>query len=60
MFETLINQGRELLGIKPRVSKVAAERRKSVVTTQNKTAVPVTRGKTSPAWILGWIQSHRS
>lgn len=24
MFETLINQGRELLGIKPGVSKVAA------------------------------------
>lgn len=42
MFETLINQGRELLGIKGRVSKVAAERRKSVVTAQNKPAAPVT------------------
>lgn len=43
----LINQSRELLGIKSGVSKVAAERRKSVVGTQNKTAVPGTRDKTS-------------
>lgn len=47
MFETLINQGRELLGIKPGVNKVAAEKRKSVVGAQNKRAVPVTRDKTS-------------